>query len=258
MDEHDMTTIDSRIKSYETTALPPINMLLSVNRPFLSPQLDLSQSKLSDYYNKSVSELKRTHYTSTTKDDHTSHSLKDLGQQLHQIASLNNQSISPDQVESSHTKNAILLPQHEYRKQSDEKGSEKDVSASLPVSNHPTEYDFNEIIKQCSTIEKEMKEKIKAELDDSVSMEPWLDGMITAANKILNALLRLRKRQMTMESSIHKQHMESQYDEKNIEIPKTRKRRAVVIPVISQRHQNGEEVQMEHVRCVTRAAYVSD
>lgn len=64
-----------------------------------------------------------------------------------------------------------------------------------------------------------MKEKIKAELDDSVSMEPWLDGMITAANKILNALLRLRKRQMTMESSIHKQHMESQYDEKVICFP---------------------------------------
>ncbi|KAG1356452.1 hypothetical protein G6F62_002086 [Rhizopus arrhizus] len=225
IDEHDMTTIDSRIRSFETTALPPINMLLSVNRPFLSPQLDSSQSKHSDYYNKSVSELNRTHHNSTTKDDHTSHSLKNLGQQLHQIASLNSHSINSDQVESSHIKNTILLPQHEYRKKSDEKGSVRDVSASLPVSKHPTEYDFNEIIKQCSTIEKEMKEKIKAELDDSISMNPWLDDMITAANKILNALLRLRKRQMTMESSIQKQHMEAQHDEKNIEIPKTRKRR---------------------------------
>jgi hypothetical protein len=34
---------------------------------------------------------------------------------------------------------------------------------------------------------------------DSTKVRPWLDGMIGRANEVLNALLRLRKQQMTAE-----------------------------------------------------------
>ncbi|KAL1935475.1 hypothetical protein VTP01DRAFT_4615 [Rhizomucor pusillus] len=59
--------------------------------------------------------------------------------------------------------------------------------------------DIDEIVRHCQYLCDTIETQKKAQNDQPDQMRPWLDEMITRANDILNALLRLRKHQMSAE-----------------------------------------------------------
>ncbi|KAL0089410.1 GATA-type zinc finger transcription factor [Phycomyces blakesleeanus] len=73
-----------------------------------------------------------------------------------------------------------------------------------PVASRSVENDIDDVIRHCSALGENMVRR-KSRLSDPYYLSdlehtrPWLDDMISRANQVLNALLRLRKHQMAAE-----------------------------------------------------------
>ncbi|CAO3599024.1 unnamed protein product [Absidia cylindrospora] len=88
--------------------------------------------------------------------------------------------------------------------QQDEKRRRSSTSQEQSITR--IDNDVNEVIRHCHYLSDNMTQQKNQLLDqdyfcDSTKVRPWLDGMIGRANEVLNALLRLRKQQMTAEIS---------------------------------------------------------